>query len=158
MPNIWPAWVANLRQLPRETEWVEFKVNRADPEDIGEYISALANGAALNGKESAYLLWGIADGTHAVVGTRFVPAAAKKGNEPLENWLRHGLTPRVDFRFHEVAFDGKRVVVLEIEPAPAAAGGFQQGALCSCGQRQEKPPGASRKRTGVVANPRQRYL
>ena len=43
--------VSELRQLPRETEWVEFKVNRADPQDIGEYISALANGAALNGKE-----------------------------------------------------------------------------------------------------------
>ena len=110
--------VANLRQLPRETEWVEFKVDQAtEPQRIGEYISALANGAALNGKESAYLLWGIDDGSHAVDGTCFVPAAAKYGNEPLENWLRRGLTPRVDFRFHEVAFDGKRVVVLEIEPA-----------------------------------------
>ena len=110
--------VANLRQLPRETEWVEFKVNQAtEPQRIGEYISALANGAALNGKESAYLLWGIEDGTHAVGGTCFVPAAAKYGNEPLENWLRRGLTPRVDFRFHEVELDGRRVVVLEIEPA-----------------------------------------
>ena len=52
--------VGTLRQLPRETEWVEFKVNQAtEPQTIGEYISALANGAALNGKESAYLLWGI---------------------------------------------------------------------------------------------------
>lgn len=110
--------VANLRQLPRETEWVEFKVNQAtEPQRIGEYISALANGAALNGKESAYLLWGIDDGSHAVDGTCFVPAAAKYGNEPLENWLRRGLTPRVDFRFHEVELDGRRVVVLEIEPA-----------------------------------------
>ena len=63
--------VSELRQLPRETEWVEFKANRDNPQDIGEYISALANGAALNGKNAAHILWGIADGTHAVIGTDF---------------------------------------------------------------------------------------
>ena len=43
-----------LRRLPKETEWAEFKHN-ADVEKIGEYISALANSAALLGKQSAYL-------------------------------------------------------------------------------------------------------
>ena len=37
------ALVLELRTLPRETEWVEFKVNNSNPTDIGEYISALAN-------------------------------------------------------------------------------------------------------------------
>ncbi len=110
--------VHNLRRLPRETEWVEFKVNQAtEPQEIGEYISALANGAVLNGEASAYMLWGIKDGTHAVVGTQFKPTTTKQGGEPLENWLRRGLTPRTDFRFHETAVDGMRVVILEIEPA-----------------------------------------
>ena len=109
--------VDNLRRLPSETEWVEFKVNQAtEPQSIGEYTSALANGAALNGKESAYMLWGIENGSHAVVGTEFNPDTVKQGNEPLDNWLRRGLTPRIDFRFHEVAIDGKQVVILEIEP------------------------------------------
>ena len=109
--------VGELRRLPSETEWVEFKTNRAEPQEIGEYLSALANGAALNGKNSGYLLWGIADGSHAIVGTRFVPGSAKQGNEPLENWLRRGLTPPRDFRFHEILLEGKRVVILELEPA-----------------------------------------
>ena len=39
-----------LCKLPRETEWVEFKVNNAEPQEIGEYISALANSAALVGQ------------------------------------------------------------------------------------------------------------
>jgi hypothetical protein len=39
--------VRDLRTLPRETEWVEFKVNNSNPIEIGEYISALANAAAL---------------------------------------------------------------------------------------------------------------
>jgi ATP-dependent DNA helicase RecG len=32
-----------LVELPHETEWVEFKVNNADPEDIGQYLSAISN-------------------------------------------------------------------------------------------------------------------
>lgn len=47
-----------LRKLPNETEWVEFKANYADPHEIGEYISALSNAAALCGKTNGYLVWG----------------------------------------------------------------------------------------------------
>ena len=109
--------VDNLRRLPQETEWVEFKVNQAtEPQPIGEYISALANGAALNGETTAYMLWGIENASHAVVGTEFNPGTVKQGNASLEHWLRLGLTPRIDFRFHETVIDGKQVVILEIEP------------------------------------------
>ena len=45
--------VEELVKLSVETEWVEFKHNRADPEEIGEYISALANSAALVNKVHA---------------------------------------------------------------------------------------------------------
>lgn len=38
--------VRELCALPSETEWVEFKVNEAEPENIGENISALAHSAA----------------------------------------------------------------------------------------------------------------
>lgn len=122
--------VDNLSRLSSETEWVEFKVNSAtEPQTIGEYVSALANAAALNGKDAAYILWGIEDGSHAVVGTQFRPAMAKQGNEPLENWLRRGLTPSIDIRFHEADVDGNRVVILEIEPAtqqPVASWGKER--------------------------------
>ncbi len=46
--------INELRKLPKETEWVEFKQNQADPHKIGEYISALSNSAALLGKSSAF--------------------------------------------------------------------------------------------------------
>ena len=51
--------------------------------DIAEYLSALANSAALHSKETAYLVWGIEDGTRNVVGTKFKPRKAKQGNEEL---------------------------------------------------------------------------
>lgn len=109
--------VRELCALPQETEWVEFKENRAEPKDIGEYISALANAAALCGRPHAYLVWGIEDGTHAVVGTTFSPRAARVGNEELENWLLRLLSPRIHFRFFEGDVEVRSVVLLEIEPA-----------------------------------------
>ena len=117
--------VRELCKLPQETEWVEFKVNHGEPQTIGEYISALANAAALDDKTHGYILWGIEDGTHAIVGTNFAPASAKKGNEPLESWLLQMLRPRIDFRFHEVVIDGERVVLLEIARAAHQPVAFQ---------------------------------
>lgn len=109
--------VRELCNLRHETDWVEFKVNYRKPHTIGEYISALANAAALHGKAHAYMLWGVENGTHVVAGTKFSPATAKKGNEPLETWLLRLLNPRIDFRFHEVMVNELRVVLLEIERA-----------------------------------------
>ena len=79
--------IHELCKLPQETEWVEFKENNQNPQDIGEYVSALSNSAALVGKAFGYLAWGVEDTTHALVGTNFKPHAAKVGNEELENWL-----------------------------------------------------------------------
>ena len=109
--------VRELCKLPHETEWVEFKENNTDPKAIGEYLSALANAAALEGKAFAYLLWGVRDGDRAVVGTRFEPATAKVGNEPLETWLLRQLEPKVHFRFFSAEVDGACVVLLEVERA-----------------------------------------
>ena len=106
-----------LCALPVETEWVEFKVDNAEPQAIGEYISALANSAALVGKAFAYLIWGVRDDNHGVVGTSFDPHAARVGNEELESWLLRLLEPKLDFRFFAVEVDGHRVVLLEIARA-----------------------------------------
>lgn len=109
--------VRELSTLPRETEWVEFKVNNDNPQEIGEYISALANAAALAGKTRAYLLWGVTDDGHSIVGTTFDPNSARKGNEELESWLLRLLEPRIDFQFDTFEIDGHRVALLEIAAA-----------------------------------------
>lgn len=109
--------VTELRKLPAETSWVEFKVNNDNPEDIGEYLSALSNAAALSGKTNAYVVWGVEDQTHDVVGTQFEPFEAKKGNEDLENWLTRMLEPRLHFTFHKLEYEGQQVILLEIPRA-----------------------------------------
>jgi predicted HTH transcriptional regulator len=113
-PDYLAGLVRELCRLPKETEWVEFEENKAEPGEIGEYLSALSNAAALAGKAFAYLLWGIADETHEVVGTSFAPSRAKVGNEELENWLLRLLSPRIPFRFFELEMDEYPLVILEI--------------------------------------------
>lgn len=106
-----------LCRLPQETGWLEFKQSNSNPEEIGEYVSALSNSAALHGKACGYLVWGVNDATHAVVGTNFHVTQAKQGNEDLENWLLRLLTPRLSLRSFEFEYEGKLVSILEIPRA-----------------------------------------
>lgn len=106
-----------LRKQPKETEWIEFKHDNDDPEKIGEYLSALANSAALLGKINAYMLWGVENDSHAIVGTGFSPSRKKVGNEELESWLLHLLSPKINFYFYELTIDSLPVVLLKISAA-----------------------------------------
>jgi predicted HTH transcriptional regulator len=135
--------VNELCKLPTETPWLEFKHNYATPEDVGEYISAMSNMAALHGKAAGYILWGIENATHRVVGTNFHPAKTKKGNEDLENWLTRLLTPRIHFRFYEVTYEGLPVVVLEVPRAqgqPVQFQGVEYIRVGTCRQKLKDHP------------------
>jgi len=119
------ALIDRLRALPTETEWFEFKRNRHEPQQLGEYLSALANAACLAGQPLGYLVFGIDDATHDVVGTDFDPYATKaKGNQDLLPWLAAGLRPNTGFEPHVVAHPDGRVVLFEIGPANGEPVGF----------------------------------
>ena len=108
-----------LRRLldeDRESAWLEFKTNLADPQQIGEYVSALANGAALEGRSHGYLVWGVDDASHDVVGTSVDLSALKKGNEDLEPWWLRLLTPQVPLRFLRVG-ETRPVWLMEVGAA-----------------------------------------
>ena len=83
--------LAKLVSYPQETEWIEFKHNFHSEEEIGQRLSALSNSAALLNEPFGYLVFGIEDGTHAIVGTSFKAKRHKKGNEELEMWLLNRL-------------------------------------------------------------------
>lgn len=109
--------INELIKLPKESEWVEFKLNFHSEEEIGKDISALSNGAALNNQKYAYLIFGVEDATQIVRGSSFRPKHHKKGNEELENWLVQRLSPRIDFSIHECNYDDKTNIVVFIIPS-----------------------------------------
>ncbi|KRG32530.1 hypothetical protein AK822_13450 [Psychrobacter sp. P11F6] len=118
MTNHYQGLILSLTQQPTEQEWLEFKHNFHSPDEIGKRISALANGACLAGKKFGYLVFGVEDGTHNIVGTSFSPRTKKaKGNEDLEHWLVSRLSPKIHFTIHELQIDGKAVVLFEIPAA-----------------------------------------
>lgn len=94
--------LTDIQSSPDECEWVEIKQNNWKPELIGEYISALSNGAAYMGQSRAYLVFGLDDKTHNIVGTDFDYRKEKIGNQEIENWIATQLSPRIDFNVHEL--------------------------------------------------------
>ena len=109
--------VKELCKLPRETTWVEFKHNNFRPSSIGERISALANAAALEDRNNAYMVWGVNDETHELVGTSEDMQSSAEGKCELDGWLRQRLSRNADFTFDSVDIDGKRIGVLTITAA-----------------------------------------
>ena len=109
--------INELRKLPTETQWIEFKHNNYDPIMIGKDISALANSAAIHEKSCAYMLWGIDDNTHDIIGTSYNLQTLKKGDQEIENWLRSLLSRNADFEFYSVQMNDVEVGVLKIYKA-----------------------------------------
>lgn len=133
------ALVDRLRGLPHETEWLEFKRNNAEPQEIGEYLSALANEAALLNQPRGYLIFGLEDGSHAVEGTRFDPYTAKaKGNQDLLPWLAAQLQPNPGIEPFCVDHPEGRVALLAVGPARGRPVEFQGQGYCRAGTSKTK--------------------
>lgn len=130
--------IQDIQASPKECEWIEIKCNNKEPHMIGEYISALANGAAYMGQSRGYLAYGIDDSTHAIEGTDFHPKYEKIGNEELENWLATHLSPRIDFSINEAIVDGKHIVLFVIDSAGNTPVKFDGTAYIRVGSYKKK--------------------
>ncbi len=128
--------IEELRTYDTEREWFEFKENWFSANELGEYISALANSAAIDGKKYAYFVWGIHDETHEITGTSF-NCNQDVNHEPLKHFLARQLYPDMNFTFHEVEVDGKRVVVLAIPAAKSVPTAFARERYIRIGSSKE---------------------
>lgn len=129
--------VKELKSYKTEREWLEFKENWYEPKELGEYISAMSNSAAYEGKAFAYFIWGVHDSTHEFTNTKFDPNQDVKG-EPLKHFLARQISPDVDFRFEELIIEGKRVVVLVIPAAKIVPTAFAEERYIRIGSSKEK--------------------
>ncbi len=150
--------LTELLALPHETEWAEFKHNNDEPQMIGEYLSAISNAAALLGQPFGYIVWGVEDGTHNVVGTTFKPRRQKgQGNEDLEPWLNSRLAPRIDFRIYEFEYNGgKPMVIFEVQAANTAPVAFSGRRYIRVGSHKKplsEHPEKERRLWEIVSGP-----
>jgi ATP-dependent DNA helicase RecG len=119
------ALLRSLCDLPREANWAEFKQNKFSDEAVGKYASGLANAAMLEQKPAAYMVWGVEDQTHEIVGTSVRIAERKVGNEDFLLWLDKMLRPKTVVHHHAFEVDGKHVEMLVIEPGYSQPVNFQ---------------------------------
>lgn len=119
-----------ISQYGKENRFIEFKSNYLEADQLGRTISALSNGACLDGEDYAYLYFGVDDETLSVRGTTFDVFSCKaKGNQSLELYLRQYITPKTDFTIDEFMHEGRvRVVVIRIPSANGEPTSFMRKA------------------------------
>ena len=108
--------LGRLLQEKGENTWLEFKTGNDNPEEIGEYISALANGAMLSDRDRAYLVFGVENKTKEMVGTKVKFNNKKKGGEDLTNWLSRLVEPKLMLEFLDFECEGTKFAIVVIEP------------------------------------------
>jgi ATP-dependent DNA helicase RecG len=101
---------------PRETEWLEFKHNAFMPDKVGQYISGLANSAMLCNQAHGYLVFGVENDTHRIVGTTVRLREEKVGGEPFLNWVTNRLDPKLALELKSFDCDGRHIEMPVVEP------------------------------------------
>ncbi len=108
-----------LQSLQAENEIVEFKEAKAgyDFGKLGKYFSALSNEANLMKKDGAWLVFGIENKGHEIVGSNF--RLNKSNLDSLKKELADKTSNRITFReIYELFLPEGRVILFHIPPAP----------------------------------------
>lgn len=113
------AKLDELKNLPVETEWVEFKEAKDNFhfDELGKYFSALSNEANIKGKDWGWLVLGVTDKPpRQIVGTNY--RQQPKDRESLKHEIAQHTNNRHTFHdIHEITVSGRRVVMFQIPPA-----------------------------------------
>jgi ATP-dependent DNA helicase RecG len=109
----------DLRSLSSENEIVEFKEAKTgyDFYKLGKYFSALSNEANLKGKPFAWLIFGIENKKHSIVGSQF--RTTRKDLDSIKSEVANKTTNRITFiEIYELNESQGRVVMFQIPAAP----------------------------------------
>ena len=109
----------DLRALPKETEWFDFKEakNSFDFGKLGKFFSALSNEANLKGKECGWLIFGVKDRDREIVGTQY--RSDKSKLDSLKSEVANHTTNRITFmEIHELLLSEGRIIMFQIPAAP----------------------------------------
>lgn len=108
-----------LLALSSENEVVEFKEakNQYDFSKLGKYFSALSNEANLKNKPFGWLVFGIEDKKHVVVGSQF--RKSRTDLDKLKGEIANKTTNRITYiDIHEMFREGKRILMFQIPASP----------------------------------------
>lgn len=102
-----------------ENEYIEFKraQNDFDIDKLGKYFSAMANEATLRDKQYGWIIFGIDDKTHDVVGTNY---CSNNNFNSVKKQIADNTTDNVSFlEVYPLIYQNKRIIMFQV---PAAVG------------------------------------
>jgi len=105
--------------LPAEIEIVEFKQAKDNFhfDKIGQYFSALSNEANLKSKSCAWLIFGVEDAEHKIVGSHY--RSERKSLDRLKKEIADKTTNNISFiEIYELNKPEGRVILFQIPAAP----------------------------------------
>lgn len=109
----------DLRNLSSENEIVEFKEAKIgyDFNKLGKYFSALSNEANLKGNPFSWLIFGVENKKHSIVGSQF--RTTRKDLDSLKSEIANKTTNRITFiEIYELNEPNGRVLMFQIPAAP----------------------------------------
>ncbi|HAD78712.1 MAG TPA: transcriptional regulator, partial [Flavobacteriaceae bacterium] len=109
----------DLLALSSENEVVEFKEakNQYDFTKLGKYFSAISNEANLKNKPFGWLVFGIEDKKHNVVGTQY--RKNRTDLDKLKGEIANKTTNRITYiDIYELEREGNRILMFQIPAAP----------------------------------------
>ena len=112
-----PELVKELRNLPTETQWVDYKSDNPDLYIIGKDISALANSATIKDKEHSYIILNDASQINSLISIYNEKQDNNIDNNQLESSLRKLLSKNVIFDIKTVKLEEKLTSVIIISKA-----------------------------------------
>ncbi len=109
----------NLLRTGFENEISEFKEAKSnfDFHKIGKYFSALSNEANLKKTDCAWLIFGVSDTNHELIGTNYRPGS--KNLQSLKKEIADKTSNNISFiEIYECFIEEKRIIMFQIPPAP----------------------------------------
>ena len=109
----------DLQNLTAETEIVEFKEAKTnyDFSKLGKYFSAISNEANLANQPYGWLVFGVENTKHQIVGSQY--RKSRKDLDSLKGEIANKTTNRITFiDIHELTLPEGRVVMFQIPAAP----------------------------------------
>lgn len=102
-----------------ENEYIEFKraKNNFETDKLGKYFSAMSNEATLKDKQYGWIIFGIDDKTHEILGTNY---CIENNFNSIKKQIADNTTDNISFlEVYPITYKDKRVIMFQV---PAAVG------------------------------------
>ena len=109
------AVLDKLLNIGAEGEIIEFKSRKNfSDREMGQYFSALSNEANLRDVDTAWMVFGVDDKTHAIVNSPYKDSP--ESINALKHYISENSTDHLTYRnVYELSVGGKRVLMFETQ-------------------------------------------